>query len=99
MALFPCGKERAGAGGQGHQMNFGLPILDFGLRTEEIEIVLEVAQGAQEPKRELPLGLFLLVPDVEGKNGCKDENSHGDSGDILHVNSPYRAGSHSRHGH
>jgi hypothetical protein len=35
---------------------------------------------------------FLLVPDIEGKNGCKDEDSYGDSGDILHISSPYRAG-------
>ena len=37
---------------------------------------------------ELALGLFLLIPDVEGKNGCYYHSGNTDGGDNFHVTSP-----------
>ena len=75
-------------------MIFGFAIADFRLGTMiqsqkfEIETVSDVAQGAEGPKRQLTLAFFFLVPNVEGKNGGKNENGYTYGGNDLHLISP-----------
>jgi hypothetical protein len=54
----------------------------------ETEAALNLAQRAEGPKKRLTLTLLFLVPDVEGKNGGKNENGYTYGGNDLHVISP-----------